>query len=92
MWGPLPVTTNTRRDTGSIAGVPRMPSLPPSVPPFVASAVHTGWPVVSSKAKTFGVVWSGAKAKKSPLPAGRVVALQPVAPAGQPAAAGPCSR
>ena len=85
--GLFPVTTKRRRDVASMTGVPRMPS-----PPVVTWAVHTASPVVSSNATTLGFAPSAGKAKKSPLPAARDVALHPVAPAGHPAAAGPVSR
>ena len=86
-WGLSPVTTKRRRVVASTTGVPRMPS-----PPGVTLAVHTGCPVVSSNAKTLGLDWRAAKAKKRPAPAVRAVALQPLAAAGQPAAVGPSSR
>src|SRR5271168_5071786 len=85
--GLLPLTTKMRRDTGSITGVLRTPS-----PPDMTNAVHTGSPVVSSNATTLGFDPSAGHAKKRPFPAGRPVALQPVAAAGHPAAAGPSSR
>src|ERR1700685_1565881 len=47
--GLLPVTTNSRRDAGSMTGVPRIPS-----PPVITFAVHTERPVVSSNATTLG--------------------------------------
>src|ERR1700722_12621687 len=86
-WGLLPVTTKSRRDPGSMTGVPRIPS-----PPVMTFAVPTGSPVVSSNATTLGFALSAGNAKNRPALAARVVALQPVAPAGQPAAAGPSCR
>src|SRR5271166_4737025 len=83
-----PVTKNTRRDAGSITGVPRIPSPPAGV----TCAVHTGSPVVSSNAATLGFDPNGGNAKKRPFPAGRPVALQPVAAGGQPVPAGPFSK
>src|SRR3984957_10266852 len=87
-WGLLPVATKSLRDVGSMTGVPRIPS-----PPVMRWAVQTVRPVVSSNATTLGLGTSvAANAKNRPAFAARAVALHPVAPAGQPALAGPASR
>ena len=59
-----PVTKNTRRDAGSITGVPRIPSPPAGV----TCAVHTGSPVVSSNADDVGIRSQRRKREEETVP------------------------